>query len=89
MKINQRTDIEWDNEKAIDYIDLFNSGGVIGDYHSHIEAWAYVIATGVCWELYDQKYAHAANAYIAKRLIQKDGTINWIIIDELELAKKN
>lgn len=46
-----------------------------------VEAWAYLIKTGLCWSLQGW-YGRAANDLIERGLISKTGEIDWDIVNE-------
>lgn len=78
-KINQRSDVKWESYLACGVIEGFEQ--VEGDaQETQIEAWAYLIATGKCWSL-QGFYGRGASHMIESGVINKDGKINWEVVD--------
>jgi hypothetical protein len=77
---NPRTEIEWTN-LATAYAEEFCEGEN-ATTEEQLEAWAYLIMTGICWRLQGW-FGRNASSLIERDLISKDGTINWDEIDEL------
>jgi hypothetical protein len=80
---NSKSKIVFDSYLATAYVEGFCEGeGASLD--EQIEAWAYLIKTGLCWQLQGW-FGRAASAMIKKGLISKEGVINY---DKLEDIKK-
>ena len=78
---NQRSEIEWTSYLATAYAEGFCEGED-ATQEEQLEAWAYLIMTGLCWNLQGW-FGRTATAMIEGGIINRDGTINWDEIDEL------
>lgn len=79
--VNQRSDIEWDPYKAVEYAEGFGDGEE-ATTEQQLEAWAYIIEN----ELYKGLqgwFGRTASSLIESGLISGDGIINWERIDDL------
>jgi hypothetical protein len=52
-------------------------------FQQELEAWAHMIATGLCWQL-QGFYIRGANAFINEGIIDAEGTINWDKVNEAD-----
>jgi len=76
---NQRTDIKWTSYLATAYAEGFGEGENATQEES-IEAWAVLIKTKLCNQLQGW-FGRTANGLIEGDVIDKEGNINWDIID--------
>lgn len=77
--INQRTDTVWTPYHACGTVEGFTNDDASAE--EMIEAWAYLICTGQCWTL-QGFYGRGAANLIERGLIDRQGQINWELIDE-------
>jgi len=78
--INQNSTIEWDPYLATAYAEGFCEGEN-APIEEQIEAWAYLIKTGMCWNLQGWFGRNAENI-IEANIVSKEGVINWNKINE-------
>jgi len=76
--LNQRTNIEWTPYLATAYAEGFCEGED-SDIEEQIEAWAYLIKTGLCWNM-QGFFGRSARQLINDGYITKDGEINWDLL---------
>ena len=76
---NQRSKIEWTSYLATAYAEGFE--GENSTQKEQLEAWAYLIMTGLCWNLQGW-FGRNARSLIDNGIISKDGNINWDEVDE-------
>lgn len=75
--INQRTKTEWSSYLATGIAEGFEeSTGT----EQTIEAWAYLIATGMAWSLQGW-FGRTASHLIDEGFISREGTIDWLEVD--------
>ncbi len=77
---NQRSKIEWTSYLATSFAEGFGEGEN-ATQEEQIEAWAYLIMTGICWNLQGW-FGRNAQSLISNGIISKDGNINWDEFDE-------
>ena len=77
---NQRSEIEWTSYLATAYAEGFCEGED-ATQEEQLEAWAYLIMTGICWSLQGW-FGRNARSLIDNGIISKDGNINWSVVDE-------
>lgn len=78
-KINQRTDTQWTPYLATGIAEGFEeSSGA----EQTIEAWAYLIKSGMAWTL-QGSFGRAAMSMIEQGYITKEGELQWDAIDEV------
>ena len=82
VKVNRKTDIVWTTYLATAYAEGFCEGED-ANAEEQLEAWAFLIASGVAWKLQGW-FGRAANNLIDRGVISKEGVIDWDIPDELE-----
>lgn len=73
--INQKTSIKWDSYLATAYAEGFCEGEN-ATVEEQVEAWAYLISTGMCWTLQGW-FGRQASALIENGIIDKNGNIDW------------
>jgi hypothetical protein len=78
-EINQRTNTEWTSYLATGIAEGFEEAE---SELQTVEAWAYLIKTGLCWSLQGW-FGRAATSIIDGGTIDRDGTINWDMVDNL------
>ena len=78
--INQKSDIKWTSYLATAYAEGFCEGEN-ATTTEQLEAWAYLIKTGKCWNLQGW-FGRTANHLINSDIISKDGVINWDNIND-------
>ena len=78
---NQRTTTRWTSYLAAAYAEGFCEGED-ATQEEQLEAWAYLIMTGLCWSLQGW-FGRVASTMIDDSVIAIDGTINWDMLDEL------
>lgn len=78
--MNQRSTIEWTPYLATAYAEGFCEGEN-AEQHEVVEAWAYLINTGLAYQL-QGFFGRYANALIEEGLISKLGEINWDLFEE-------
>ena len=76
--INQRSKIEWTPYLATGVAEGFETAN---NFDETVEAWAYLIKTGLVWKLQGW-FGRSAQDIIEGGSIDKEGTINWDVIDE-------
>lgn len=76
--INQRTNTNWDSYLATGIAEGFEEAE---SFDQTVEAWAYLIKTGLCWSLQGW-FGRSAESIIEGGSITKDGHINWDVIDK-------
>ena len=76
--INQRTNTEFTPYLATGIAEGFEEPT---SAEQSIEAWAYLIATGMAWSL-QGGFGRTASIFIDEGLIDKEGVINWELVDE-------
>lgn len=76
---NPRTEIEWTSYLATAYAEGFCEGEN-ATTEEQTEAWAYLIMTGICWSLQGW-FGRTAQSLISKGIIDKDGTIDWEMLE--------
>ena len=82
VELNEkRTEIEWTSYLATAYVEGFCEGEDATPTEQ-IEAWAYLIKTGLCWSL-QGSFGRAASGIIERGIISKEGIIDWDLVDEL------
>lgn len=79
---NQRSSIEWTPYLATAYAGGFCEGEN-ATVEEAIEAWAVLIKTKLCYSLQGW-FGRQANTLINEGYIDKDGTLNWNSIDNIE-----
>jgi len=72
---NQRSKIEWTSYLATAYAEGFCEGED-ATIEEQLEAWAYLIITGICWNLQGW-FGRNAESLIENGIISKEGVINW------------
>ena len=77
MKINQRTNTEWTPYLATGIAEGFEPSE---SNEQQIEAWAYLIKSGLAWSL-QGFFGRSAQNFIEQDYITKDGNINWDNVD--------
>lgn len=76
----------------------FSNGDPIDSYHAtaiaegfamgeptmqdQLTAWAYLIRTGLCWQLQGH-FGRTANDFIERGIITPEGEISWETVDEI------
>lgn len=75
--------IEWTPYLAAAYAEGFCEGEG-APVQEQLEAWAYLIKHGICWQLQGW-FGRNAHALIENGLISKDGVLNQEALDELLL----
>lgn len=76
---NPRTAITWDSYHASGVAEGFDEP-VTDSFDETVEAWAYLIATGLAWSLQGWYGRNAANI-IEGGTIDKNGHIDWNAVD--------
>lgn len=66
--------IKFNHEKAREYIEGFGKGESAED-HEKLQAWAYMIKTGYCWQIRPLWIGRAAKALIKNGVINEAGEI--------------
>lgn len=79
--VNQRSNIEWDSYKAVEYAEGFGDGEE-ATTEQQLEAWAYIISNKLYKRLQGW-FGRVASGLIESELISEDGVINWERIDDL------
>lgn len=77
---NQKTNIEWTSYLATAYTEGFCEGEN-STLEEQMEGWACLIKTGVCWSL-QGFFGRTASQLLDSGFIEKDGTINWDVVEE-------
>ena len=77
---NQKSNIEWTPYLATAYAEGFCEGES-GTQEQQLEGWACLISTGMCWSL-QGFFGRTASDLIENGLIEKDGKINWDIVEQ-------
>lgn len=72
---NQRTSTKYNSYLAVSICEGFCEGED-ATQEEQLEAWAYLIMTGLCWSLQGW-FGRNARSLIDNGIISKDGTINW------------
>jgi hypothetical protein len=78
---NQKSTIEWNSYLATAYAEGFCEGEDATNTQQ-LEAWAYLIMTGLCWSLQGQFGRNASNL-IDSGIITRAGVINWDVYEEI------
>jgi len=78
---NQRSEINWTSYLATAYAEGFCEGEN-APAEDQLEAWAYLIMTGLCWSLQGW-FGRNARSLIDNNIIGKEGTVNWDMLDEM------
>ena len=82
--INQRTKVNWTPYLATGVAEGFEEAD---SFDETVEAWAYLIKTGLAWNLQGW-FGRSAARIIEGGTIDKNGVINWDKVDEaLEAAE--
>ena len=76
-----QTKIKWTPYLASAYAEGFCEGENASQ-EEQLEAWAYLIKTGLCWQL-QGFYGRTAQSLIERNIISSKGVVNWDIVDEL------
>ena len=79
---NQKTTIKWTPYLATAYAEGFGEGEV-STLEEQIEAWACLIVTGMCWSL-QGFFGRNASQLMDDGLIDQNGVINWLSLEELD-----
>ena len=77
-----KTKIVWNDYLATAYAEGFCEGEGASQ-EEQIEAWAYLIRTGLVNKLQGW-FMRAANTLIQQEIISKEGVINWDTLKEIE-----
>ena len=77
---NQRTDMKWTSYLATAYAEGFCEGEN-ATQEEQLEAWAILIKTRICNQLQGW-FGRNAEQLIIHEVIDKDGNINWDMLDE-------
>jgi hypothetical protein len=83
--MNQRTNIEWTPYLATAYAEGFCEGENATQEET-IEAWAYLIKSGLCFQL-QGFFGRTASNLIEEGYISKLGDINWDLVEESIINK--
>lgn len=75
--MNQRTNTEWNSYLATGIAEGFERSDGI---EQEIEAWAYLIMTGLAWQLQGW-FGRNAHSLIQNGVVDRDGTIDWDTVD--------
>jgi len=75
--------IIWTLHNAVHYAEGF---GEDASKKEEIEAWAYLIKTNIVWKLQGW-FGTTANKLIQQGIIDKNGSINWHKLKEIEVKK--
>lgn len=67
------SNIKWGSYRAIAYVEGFDEGENATE-QEQLEAWAYLIKTGLCWSLKGW-YGRNATQLIENKVISKEGEI--------------
>lgn len=78
ISINQRSNVKWDNYLATGVAEGFEEAG---SEDETVEAWAYLIKSGLAWSLQGW-FGRNAAAIIQGGSIDENGKINWDVVDE-------
>lgn len=76
-----QTKIKWTPYLASAYAEGFCEGENASQ-EEQLEAWAYLIKTGLCWQL-QGFYGRTAQSLIERNIISSKGVVNWDIVSEL------
>ncbi len=76
-EFNPRSKTTWDNYLACGVAEGFEESS---GFDQTVEAWAYLISTGLAWQLQGW-FGRAANELIEKGLIDRSGHISWAVVD--------
>ena len=76
---NQKSDIKWTSYLATAYAEGFCEGED-STLEEQMEGWACLIKTGMCWSLQGW-FGRAAQQMLDSGTVEKDGTINWINLE--------
>lgn len=81
---NPRSEFDWGRGDASYMAVAFAEGfEEASDVDTVIEAWAYLIHTGMAWNL-QGFFGRQASSLIEREAIGRDGQVNWELIDELK-----
>lgn len=75
---NQRSDRNWSSYDAVGIAEGFVESD---NPDEHVEAWAYLIKTGMCWTLQGW-FGRNAASIIESGMIDKKGNIDWDMVDD-------
>ena len=79
--MSTKTKIKWNTYLACAYAEGICEGEN-ASIEEKMEAWAYLIETGYCWNL-QGFYGRTAQAIIEQGLITKEGKINWEVVNNI------
>lgn len=82
---NPRSEIKWNHYLATAYTEGFCEGEG-ASLSQQIEAWAYLINSGLAWSL-QGSFGRTAKNLIERGLIEKEGAINWDEVECLEIEE--
>jgi hypothetical protein len=80
---NQKTNIEWTSYLATAYAEGFCEGED-STLEEQMEGWACLIKTGMCWSL-QGFFGRTASQLLDSGFIEKNGTINWDVVEEMSM----